>query len=204
MEFIGTGQKKSKPVRELYLLDQELDPVGWGFRLILLILFTIMGIRFIAQPLSPELMSSFWHTVNLPFHEAGHVIFSFMPPLVVSFMGTGMQLLMPLICGGVLMMKTRDPFGCSIALWWFGQNFLDIAPYIDDARRGTLPLLGGNIGQTSPYGFHDWEFILGETGLILKDHAIANFSFGLGKCIIALSLIYGATILYRSFSRRKW
>jgi hypothetical protein len=56
-----------------------------------------------------------------------------------SLGGTLGQLLMPAICLWVLLVKTRDTFGAAVALWWFGENFLDIAPYIDDARAGQLP-----------------------------------------------------------------
>ena len=112
-----------------------------------------------------------------------------------------MQVLMPLICLVVFLIKTRDPFGGSFALWWAGQNFIDIAPYIDDARDLSLPLLGGNVGKYSPYGFHDWEFILRETGLIRLDHTIACLSHGLGSLLILLALIWGGTLLYLQYRR---
>lgn len=99
--------------------------------------------------------NSFLHLVNLPFHEAGHVIFRPFGAFITSLGGTLGQLLMPSICMGVLLLKTRDPFGASVALWWVGENFLDIAPYMNDARAGRLPLLGGNFGHSAPYGFHD-------------------------------------------------
>ncbi len=110
---------------------------------------------------------------------------------------------MPLIAGGTLVFKTEDLFGGSVALWWFGQNFLDIAPYINDARSGTLPLLGGNYGETSPYGFHDWEFILGELNLLKYDHSFANISVFLGKSIMIFALLWGGIILWRAFAQFK-
>lgn len=218
MEFVGkTSSHPSRkrpparrkrnditPDRFLFLIDQELSPTSFGFRVVIFLAFLFMGFGFLTEPLSPELMGSFWHNVNLPFHEAGHVLFGFLPPVGVSFMGTGMQLLMPLVCGFTLLFKTEDLFGAAICLWWFGQNFLDIAPYINDARSGTLPLLGGNFGESSPYGFHDWEFILGETGLLRHDHAIANASFLFGKIIIVLALLWAGIILFRAFTNRNW
>jgi hypothetical protein len=88
--------------------------------------------------------NSFLHLVNLTFHEAGHVLFRPFDAFITSLGGTLGQLLMPSICMGVLLVKTRDPFGASVALWWVGENFLDIAPYVNNARAGQLPLLGGN------------------------------------------------------------
>jgi len=142
------------------------------------------------------------HLVNLPFHEAGHVIFRPLGQFMASLGGTLGQLLMPLICFGVLLLKTRDPFGASVALWWFGENFLDIAPYINDAREGDLPLLGGNFGHSSPYGFHDWEYILNEAGLLHMDRALARLSHLTGSLVMLTALGWGGLLIYRDLGRR--
>jgi hypothetical protein len=142
---------------------------------------------------------SFLHRVNLPFHEFGHLLFRPFGQWITSLGGTLGQLLMPAICGAVLLIQTRDPFGASVALWWFGENFLDIAPYINDARAGDLPLVGGNFGHSAPYGFHDWEYLLGETGLLHLDHHLAQTSRVLGGLILLLALTWGAWLLLRQF-----
>lgn len=142
---------------------------------------------------------SFLHRVNLPFHEFGHLLFGPFGPWIGSLGGTLGQLLMPAICCGVLLIQTRDPFGAAVALWWFGENWLDIAPYINDARAGVLPLLGGNVGASSPYGFHDWAYLLGETGLLRFDHGLAQTSRVLGSLVMVLALAWGAWLLVRQF-----
>jgi hypothetical protein len=141
--------------------------------------------------------TSFLHLVNLPFHEFGHLLFRPFGEFIASLGGTLGQLLMPAICLGVLLVRTRDPFGASVALWWLGENFLDIAPYINDARAGELPLLGGNTGHSAPYGFHDWQFILGETGLLHLDQGLARLSHLLGSLIMLAALAWGAAVLWR-------
>lgn len=141
--------------------------------------------------------ASFLHLVNLPFHEFGHLLFRPFGELMGSLGGTLGQLLMPAICLWVLLVRTRDPFGASVALWWLGENFLDIAPYIADARAGELPLLGGNTGQSAPYGFHDWQFILGETGLLHLDQTLARLSHLIGSLILLAALAWGAVLLWR-------
>jgi hypothetical protein len=128
------------------------------------------------------------HMIALPFHEAGHVILRPAGQFISSLGGTLGQLIMPLICAYALWFKQQDFFGSMIAMWWFGQNFIDISPYIYDARAGQLPLLGGNFGHSSPYGFHDWEYLLTETGFINADHTIAGLSFGLGIIIMLTAL----------------
>mgnify|MGYP002525704187 CR=1 FL=1 len=133
---------------------------------------------------------AFLHNVNLPFHEAGHVIFGIFGQFIGSLGGTLGQLLVPVICG-IALLRRHDTFGASVCLWWFGENFLDIAPYMADARAGELPLLGGNYGKSSPYGFHDWEFILGETGLLAWDKTLAALTLNSGRAIMVLAMVNG-------------
>jgi hypothetical protein len=99
----------------------------------------------------------------------------------------------------VLLVKSRDPFGASVSLWWYGENFIDIAPYINDARALSLPLLGGNFGESSPYGFHDWEYILTESKLILFDHVFAMRSFRIGVFFMFLALFWAALSLAKQW-----
>ena len=157
----------------------------------------VWGLWFITASIAAnDAGHSVWHLVNLPFHEFGHILFRPFGDWMASLGGTLGQLLMPAICCGVLLIQTRDPFGASAALWWLGQSFIDIAPYINDARAGELPLLGGNYGHSAPYGFHDWEFILGETGLLAWDHGLARASHALGSLIILAALAWGALLLW--------
>ena len=80
-----------------------------------------------------------------------------------SLGGTLGQMIRPMVCCLVLLFKTRDPFGAAAVLGWFGENFIDLAPCINDAGTGELPLLGGNTGERAPYGFLGWEYLRTET-----------------------------------------
>lgn len=143
--------------------------------------------------------TSFLHLVNLPFHEAGHVLFMPFGDFVRTLGGSLAQLLMPLTCCLVLLLKTRDPFGAAVALWWFGENFLDLAPYIDDAGTGELPLLGGNTGESTPYGFHDWEYLMTETGRLGQEHEFARAVHGFGAAVMVFALAWMAITLWRGW-----
>ncbi|MCD4687903.1 MAG: hypothetical protein K8R55_01055 [Desulfuromonadaceae bacterium] len=147
--------------------------------------------------------NSWLHLVNLPFHEAGHLFFRPLGGFMTSLGGTLGQLLVPLVCMATLLLKTRDPFGGAVCLWWLGESFLDIAPYINDARAGRLPLLGGNFGHSSPYGFHDWEYLLTETGLLRFDHALAKFAHGFGTLLMTLALAWGVWLLVAGYQKRE-
>ena len=142
---------------------------------------------------------SFLHLVNLPFHEAGHVFFGFFGQFIRSLGGSLGQILMPLICLFTLLIKTRDTFGAAVCLWWVGENFIDIAPYVNDANKLTMMLLGGNTGSSAPYGFHDWEYILTETGLIRYTDVLANGTFVLGATIMMLSYFWGGFLLIKQY-----
>ena len=190
------------PLAQLLLhVPAEINPVAWAARLILLTILAVWGIKFIFTPITSDYtLTSFWHLVNLPFHEAGHIIFRPFGRVITSLGGSLMQVLMPAICLVVFLIKIRDPFAGSVALWWTGQNFIDIAPYINDARSLSMPLLGGNVGKTSPYGFHDWEFILKETGLIRFDHTIARLSHFMGTILIFTAIAWGGYLLTKHWS----
>jgi len=176
------------------------NPLALGGRVALLLVLAVWGWRIISQTIeSNGAGGSFLHLVNLPFHEAGHVFFTPFGDFVRSLGGTLGQMIMPMACCLVLLLKTRDPFGAGAALWWFGENFIDLAPYINDAGTGELPLLGGNTGESSPYGFHDWEYLLTETNRLGRDHAMARTSHSIGTFVMVLALAWMAAMLWRSY-----
>ena len=188
-------------IKDLFFyVKPEANYLIFGGRLLVFIIIFIWGLKFILSSLeSHYVMDSFWHLVNLPFHEAGHIFFRPLGRFMTSLGGSLGQLLMPLICLVVFLLKTRDTFAAAFALWWFGQSFMDLAPYINDARSLTLPLLGGNTGRTSPYGFHDWEFILKESGLIKYDHVLAQIADKLGMILMICALVWGGYLLYKQY-----
>jgi hypothetical protein len=118
---------------------------------------------------------------------------------MTSLGGTLGQLLIPLSCLLVLLVKTKDPFGDSVSLWWFGENFMDISPYINDARNLELMLLGVITGMEADYGYHDWEFILNEVGLLRCDHALAYIAQIFGIVLMLLSFAWAGVVLFKQY-----
>lgn len=182
----------------LFHVPEEVNAIYFWARVLVLVGLFIWGWTFITASLKSNAAgNSFMHLVNLPFHEAGHLLFSPFGKIIHSLGGTLGQILMPLICLAVLLIKTRDAFGGSVVLWWIGENFIDIAPYINDATSLALPLLGGNTGRSAPYGFHDWEFILKELHLARYDHLLAGLSHKMGALIMLVSFAWGAYVLFK-------
>jgi len=168
-------------------------------RVALLFFLLVWGIRFIfSSPESNYAGESFMHLVNLPFHEAGHILFSIFGQFLSVLGGSIMQLLIPLICLATFILKTGDIFAASVALWWTGQNLIDLAPYINDARDLKLMLLGGVTGAEVD-DYHDWEFILKRLGLLKCDHAIAMTAHVFGSILIISACIWGAWELWRQY-----
>lgn len=198
----GEGGRWLSPGRELLAPPAGAREFFWLYAGLWLV-FVVWGWSYMLQDIDGlGHRPGFLHSVNLPFHEAGHVIFGLFGAFIGSLGGTLAQLLMPAICGVALLWQRQDTFGASLCLWWFGQNFLDIAPYMADARAGELPLLGGNYGKSSPYGFHDWEFILGETGLLAYDTTLAAITLNGGRVIMLAAMAWGLWLLWRAWSTR--
>jgi hypothetical protein len=142
---------------------------------------------------------SFLHLINLPFHEAGHVIFIPFGRFMTILGGTLGQILMPMICLGTFLIKTRDPFGASVALWWTAESLMDIAPYINDARELELMLIGGVTGKESDG--HDWNNILTMLNLLEWDHWLAHLTYSVGILLMLVSLLWGGVLLLRHYRR---
>ena len=112
-------------------------------------------------------VDSFLHSINLPFHEAGHIIFAPFGHTMMVLGGSLMQVLVPAICAGAFLFQNHDQFGAALCVWWMGENLLDLAPYIDDARSLQLMLLGGPADEVEG---HDWEALLEPLQWLHLDH----------------------------------
>lgn len=162
----------------------------------------IWGGKFIFTPISGEAFNeSYMHLVNLPFHEAGHIIFSPFGRFIQVLGGTLGQWLIPLAVTVSFILKA-DRFAASVGLWWLGQSFMDIAPYMDDARAGQLMLIGGVTGSEVE-DYHDWEILLTRLGLMQYDHVIARISFGCGVLLMLAALAWGGGELLRRYRARQ-
>jgi hypothetical protein len=181
------------------LLEEPGDagPVRFWARAALYAVLLVWGCRFLLSSVAENYVGeSILHWINLPFHEAGHIIFGFFGDFIRALGGTLGQLLIPAICLGALLLRTRDPFGASVALWWLAENFMDIGPYIADASSGRLLLLGGVTGRDVP-GYHDWENILGDLNLLAYDRRLGFLSYAFGRLLMIAALAWGGWLLAR-------
>lgn len=177
-------------------IPREENPFVRGGRMLVWLGLVVWGVKFMFTPISGEAFSqSFMHLVNLPFHEAGHIMFAPFGRFIQVLGGTLGQLLVPLIVAGSFASRGNH-FGLTVGLWWLGQSLMDCAPYVDDARAGQLILLGGVTGsEVSDY--HDWEQILTRLGMMEYDHLIARLFFGSGVLVMVAALAWGGYVLVR-------
>ncbi|KAB0663882.1 zinc ribbon domain-containing protein [Oryzomonas japonica] len=185
------------PFKErLFAVEAEENRLLLAGRFCLWLGLAVWGVRFMTAPISGEFFNqSFMHLINLPFHEAGHLFFSPFGRFLQVLGGTLGQWIIPLVVTVAFLLKT-DRFAASVGLWWLGQSFMDIAPYMDDARAGQLMLLGGVTGSEVA-DYHDWEIILTRLGWMRYDHLIARLSFGCGAVLMLAALLWGGWVLYR-------
>ena len=184
----------------LFFIEPEVNPFFFGGRVIVALILFIWGGKFILTPMAAnDAGNSVLHLVNLPFHEAGHIFFQLFGRWMTSLGGTLGQLLIPILCLFVFLIKTKDPFGASVSLWWLGENLMDIAPYINDARNQNLMLLGGITGREADYGYHDWEFILNEIGLLRYDHTLAHMAYNFGIVLMLISFVWAGYLLSKQY-----
>ena len=168
---------------------------------VFLALLSVYGLKLIFTPILDFPDSGWWlHSVNLVFHEAGHVLFMPFGRFLHVLGGSLGQLIVPATVIGAFLFG-RDIFGAVVGVWWLGESFLDISPYINDARAGQLMLLGGVTGSEVE-DYHDWEVLLTKLGMMQYDHALARLTFTIGTLLMLTAMLWGGLILWKSYQVR--
>ena len=166
-------------------------------RIVLLLLLARWTFLFLVWPMREDVIgAAFLHLINLPFHEAGHVLFSPFGDFMTTLGGSLTQVLVPAICAVAFLRSHWNPFGAAVMGWWAGENLMDVAIYINDARSLQLTLIGGQTG--AEVDGHDWERLLLMTNSLHLDHRIANVTHFLGAAVMIGCLAWAAVIAWRT------
>jgi len=183
----------------LFFVPDNVSPERFYLNLVIYVVFFVWGWSFIvADHYSAILNESFMHLINLVFHEAGHVIFALFGDFMRIIGGSLLQLIVPLVILFSLLLKNKDAFGASIALWWFAQSLMDLVSYINDAKSQEMWLLGGVQGKDMP-GIHDWNNILAQLNLLDSAYSIAGFVSWFAIFVMLLAFIWGGLILKKMY-----
>jgi len=163
-----------------------------------LVLWSIPYFRISVHDLGED--PGWMHHVHLVFHEAGHAIAGMIVNNrdIVVFMGSGMQVLFPLIVAGAFYWTNSDSYSAALGLWWAGHATLDVAPYIADARALDLELLSGGTGKEVEG--HDWEYLLTRWNALPLDTTIAERVALAGRILMVAAFLWAAaSLIYNRF-----
>lgn len=198
----GRGRLVAGWLREkLLYTEAKVNPFMFAGRVLVFIGIAALGWKFLRL----DFVHDYWaigqsrmHTLNLVFHEAGHVLFRPFGWFMTILGGSLFQLMVPAFLAGMFVFRHANPFAGAVCLWWLGQSFIDLTPYIDDALEQKLPLLGGHTGADAP-GNHDWANILGEFNVMEKHRQYAELADTAGTLLMLAALAWGAVLLLRQY-----
>ena len=150
---------------------------------------------------SDESYRSLFDSLNFGLHELGHEVFHPFGAWLQTAGGTLTQLAAPVV-GLVMFRRQGDWFAVSIAIAWLATNLFGIAVYMGDARARELPLASPHTGVLSGADArgvvgHDWEYLLGNAGLLHLDTTLAAGVHGGAIATMALGLGFGAWLIAR-------
>ena len=173
---------------------------------LVLAVMTVWGVYLISRKLiTAEIMYSFLHTADLPIHEFGHLLFRPFGQWMMYLGGSLFQCLLPALIGVAFIWKQRNPFAAAFCLWWTGENVVDVAPYIYDAKLMALPLVGEWNDEVAEMHVlrHDWHNILEPLGLVDSAQRIASVVHTLGAALMVLACLWGGWWLWQAWKQSK-
>ena len=139
----------------------------------------------------------FMRGIDLVIHEAGHAAGALLPRFLHVLGGSALQVLLPAVCAWTFL-RQRQLGSFAVALFWTGESVTDVAIYMADAKARALPHLGGG----DPAG-HDWQYLLGQLGLLNWAPMLGRLTFGLGIVLITIALGVLANQAYRAGQRAR-
>jgi hypothetical protein len=136
--------------------------------------------------------------VNLAFHEAGHLFLTPFGETMHFLGGTLGQLAVPAGLVFYFLAVKRQPFAAAVCAWWIGENLINIAVYMADARDLALPLVGG--------GHHDWNTLFYTFGLLSGESVrfVSTSTHVTGAIVMIAGLAWGASFLLSGGLRERF
>jgi hypothetical protein len=184
----------------VFHVPEQVEPAFLHGRAILLAAIAFYGVKLALMDIPDwEMASSLIHLPMVPIHEFGHILFRPFGEFMTLLGGSLFQILLPLIFGGIFLVKNRDPFAASVMLWWAAVAVMDVAPYIYDAWEPQHVLLTGRTGDT---GSHDFIDTLGDLGLLHRAQPIGRGVHAFGFIAMLVALAWGAYIVWQQY--RTW
>lgn len=183
-----------------FYVPEQVEPAFVYGRAVLLAAIAFYGVKLALMDIpSWEMASSLIHLPMVPIHEFGHILLRPFGEFMTLLGGSLFQVLLPLIFGGIFLIRNRDPFAAAVMLWWSAVAVMDVAPYIYDAWEPQHLLLTGRTGDT---GAHDFIDTLGDLGLLHRAQPIGRAVHAFGVIAMLGALAWGAYILWQQYRRK--
>ena len=139
----------------------------------------------------PFMLSIFRMFTFLPIHEAGHFIFSPFGRTLHILGGSFWQIFFPFLWF-IIALKQRSHVA-PFALFWVGENFMDVSLYMRDAPVRQMPLLGGHKSG------HDWYNLFTEWNLLGSAETFADVFYFFGCIVCAGAIAAGLYLAVYSY-----
>ncbi|HUL45135.1 MAG TPA: hypothetical protein VLY03_12355 [Bacteroidota bacterium] len=191
-----------KPVTNQDSSAQALDPleryVPLLFKIAVYVLLTLVFyqaettfIQYHPGQYWPGFLAVLRSLIFLPLHEGGHFLFMFFGRTLYILGGSFWQIMFPFLWFLIALRQRSEvaPF----ALFWMGENMMDVSLYIRDAAYRALPLLGGDSSG------HDWFNLLSSWHAVPMADDIADIVYYLGFIISAGSIVAGFLLAFIRF-----
>jgi hypothetical protein len=128
--------------------------------------------------------------VDLGFHELGHMLAMFLPPVGQALAGSVVQLCVPLGLALYFALVRRENGAAALMLAWAGTAARDVSVYVADAPYQALPLIGGR---------HDFAYLFGPEvlGDLQASLGVSRAVWLLGLAVLASGAVLAAGSLAR-------
>lgn len=154
---------------------------AWWWRLPL---FVVLASQ-VLKPLREQGDWTLFSGIIFGAHEFGHLFFAFGGEWLGVAGGSLMQLLVP-IGALALVWRSRDWFGVAVVGLFLATSLAELSWYVADARTEMLDL----VSFSPEGGIHDWNYLLGEAGMLKSDLRIARM-----LRFVAWVLLIGSSLL---------
>ena len=167
-------------------VDRWCEGRWWIPRLPILVFFAYVWVRHANDPMYQSLFKG----LNLGIHELGHYVFVPFGDMMSALGGSLLQCLAPL-AGMTMFLRQRDYFAIAFAFGWLSTNYFELATYVGDAVRKSLPLVTPGGGEP----IHDWNYILGNYGWLRHTETLAGLHELAGHLCMVICLALGGVLL---------
>jgi hypothetical protein len=151
-----------------------------------LIFAVVLSVYFVWIAYDP-MLGSFLDLVDLPIHETGHLLFRLFGEFMGIAGGSLFQVILPAVFVGYFVWREQY-YSAAIVLFWVGQSILNVWVYAADAVVMRLVLTSGFTGSEG--SFHDWNYMLTQTGLIGSTKIVAGIIRSVGTLVIIASGVF--------------